>query len=446
MAINMNNGITTENGILKNIMNSGIVAFIKKLFTKTCDSSANAKQMHEEKNVFKSGAKCPVASQSKTVGNTRFQLGQIVTATVQRIDVGGLYFKVPSARTAVLSAKTFGIDQVDREKKMRNFKVGDKIRAKIKAWYPENGQLVFSGITGRIGENDEKRTDGRAADKTVNVNVVRPKTGKPDYQVISKDSTILVDGANILGAFEPEEAADVLKSLSDGLRNLGYESRIYLERRSMNYYSFNQENDASSRDFEAVCKDLDVTVVVWESDLVILQALKAVPNSTGITKDRLADYEKAFPELVGSKRLRSFSVSRIDGKTLIMIDGLTDAITVEKHAVESVEKETPVESVAPRMFTNNAKRGLYGFGNTLFENGNMPAATRCYNRVVAGRHPEGFEGLAEIYACSGDAKKAAKCEKLGEELRRRLREQKRRGLRRAAERRRATGRCQRKSA
>lgn len=244
------------------------------------------------------------------------------------------------------------------------------------------------------------------------------------YNVLGKGSVIFVDGANLLGSFGPAEAAHVLSSVADGLEAMGYFCRIFLEHRSWKYYRCSQESESARASFESACKTLGVTIVGREADFVILQALMSVAKSVAITNDRYSDYAKAFPELVGTLRLRGFSVSEVEGEKLIAIDGLTKAIKVRRiHHVRS--------------YTNNVSAGLCGHGNALLKKGNLRGAAHCFKKMISRHNVDGCAGLVEIYMHQGDDKNADKVAMLGEKLFCRMREKVRRSYRLAAESRRS---------
>ena len=380
-----------------------------------------------------------------------FTTGQVVMARVKRIDAASAYLTVRGACSVVVSAKAFGPDGAVA---FADLAVGQLVRARVKAWYPQNRQLVLAGVEGivRLGKK-----------QTANVGKHTVRPAKPDYEPLAKGTVALVDGANLLHKFEPTEATKVLRSLSDGLKAQGYEGRIYLEHRAWKFVSCHQASAADGERFKTLCRDLDVTIVGRESDLAILQALKAVPNSVAVTKDRFDDYAKAFPELVGSSRVRGFSVTRIGSETLISIDGLVEAIKVSEPvlekspAVEALPTVEPEEeefevfgleanTVRPRAFTMNVAPGLCGHGNVLLMKGNVKGAERCFEKMAARHRCEGYAGLAEICKHNGDAPGAKRYAQLGEKLQRRLREREIRNRRIAAERHRIGNCCYAKCA
>ena len=375
-----------------------------------------------------------------------FTSGQVVMARVKRIDAVSAYLTVRGACSVVVSAKAFGPDGAVA---FADLAVGQQVLARVKAWYPQNRQIVLAGVE-KIVRLGKKQT------ANVGRRTVRP--AKPDYEPLAKGTVALVDGANLLHKFEPTEATKVFRSLSDGLKAQGYEGRIYLEHRAWKFVSCHQASAADGEQFKTLCRDLEVTIVGRESDIAILQALKVVPNSVAVTKDRFDDYAKAFPELVGSSRLRGFSVTRIGGETLIAIDGLVEAIKVSEPVlekspvvealptVESEEEEFEVfgfeaNTVRQRTFTMNVAPGLCGHGNVLLMKGNVKGAERCFEKMAARHRCEGYAGLAAVWSNRGNDKMAERYVQLGEKQARRLRDQRLRNRRIAAERRRVGNDC-----
>lgn len=296
-----------------------------------------------------------------------------------------------------------------------------------------------------------RRNDWTRTVRSANVRKHAFRVVKPAYETLPKGTVVLVDGANLLHEFEPAEAPKVMRSVVDGLKEQGYDARIYLEHRAWKFYSFNQGSEEAGEKFKALCRELDVTIVGREADLAILQVLKTVPKSVGLTNDRYADYAKTFPDLVGTPRLCGFSVTKIDNLELISIDGLSKAVKVSERVEQKVRVlEEPVvqDSVVEepvierpqhvRTFSNDVKGGFCGYGNVLLAKGNVQGAIRCFKKGVARHQSEGYAGLAEICDRRDDAKTAAKFARLGEKLQRRLRDQELRKRRLWAERRRAS--------
>lgn len=397
-----------------------------------------------------------------------FTAGQIVHAVIRNVSEGCVFFAVPGVCSAVLSAKALG-EGKDRDRAMKALRAGDSMSLKVKAWYPDNRQLVF----------EEVAEEASRIRPVVKVGYNAPKVGghektyvaKPQYRLLPKGTMFLVDGANYLARFQPEEAAWALAGLSAGLADDGFHCQIFLEHRAWTWYLHRQPTAADEAAFKAQCDKLGVSVVHGDSDAVILQTLAAVDDSVGLTGDHFADYARVYPDLVGSKRIRAFDVTKYGEKYLVAIDGIYKAIKIEvprsaiaePTAVEAVadessasmadegaevlEDEAELEAESPekvrhvKVFTASRTGGLYGQGSWLLEQGKIAAAVRCFKQV-AEKDARGFAGLADAYEIGGegverDFKKSAKYRSMRERFQKIQRERSRRRRRLQVERRRS---------
>ena len=431
---------------MNNTKQSGFLGFLRAVFASFGAEQAGEIKIANEKPSKRKVVTVKKASvrrtdwkrQSRSANARRiFANGQVLTATVKRVDKASAYFTVKGACSVVVSAKSCEESGTIRFADLRG---GQTVRVRVKAWYPQTQQIVLSGVEEIVRSCAEKPIVGKCVERVV----------KPAYETLPRGTVVLVDGANLLHAFEPAEAPKVLRSVVDGLKEQGYDARIYLEHRVWKFMCFHQGSEEAGEKFKALCRELDVTIVGREADLAILQVLKTVPESVGLTNDRYSDYAKTFPDLVGTPRLRGFSVTKIDDLKLISVDGLSKAVKVEQTeqkvqepeesiVQDPVVKESVVERPQPvRTFSNDVKGGFCGYGNVLLAKGNVQGAIRCFKKGIARHQSEGYAGLAEICHSQGDAKGAIKFTQLGEKLQRRLRDQKLRKRRLWAERRRAS--------
>ena len=432
---------------MNNTKQSGFLGFLKAVFASFGAEQAGEIKIRNEKPSKRKVATVKKASvrrndwkrQSRSANARRiFANGQVLTAAVKRVDQASAYFTVKGACSVVVSAKSCEESGTIR---FADLRVGQTVRVRVKAWYPQTQQIVLSGV-------EEILTAGLPNKANIYKHEFKPL--KPSYETLPKGTVVLIDGANLLHKFEPAEAPKVLRSVVDGLKEQGYDARIYLEHRVWMFMCFHQGSEEASEKFKALCRELDVTIVGREADLAILQVLKTVPESVGLTNDRYSDYAKTFPDLVGTPRLRGFSVTKIDDLKLISVDGLSKAVKVEQTeqkvqepeesiVQDPVVEEPVVERPQPvRTFSNDVKGGFCGYGNVLLAKGNVQGAIRCFKKGIARHQSEGYAGLAEICHSQGDAKGAIKFTQLGEKLQRRLRDQKLRKRRLWAERRRAS--------
>ena len=320
--------------------------------------------------------------------------------------------------------------------------------------------------------------------------------GKPAHKVkspfvpLKKGTLFLIDGANLIGEFHPGDAATVLRDVKTGLAQLGYRVHIYLERRTIAYLGVAAPS-AQGR-LKSTVKELGVTIIEdkSEADLPILQLLTKIESSVAVTNDIYREYGESFPDIVGSKRLLRFSVSAIGGTKYLSIDGIAQVIEIGAPAVavrradvddkpdnvsfalsefwepkrkraaksqikteelvanqfaaaitkgmdEVFAEELLLASVPTgarvHRFAAAAEGGLVGCGKTLMAKGKLRAAARCFHSLAAHCDPDGFKGLAKIYAERGDERTAGKYARLGERLVRRNHEKNLRRRRLAAE-------------
>lgn len=429
--------------------NRGFIGFLKAFFAGDEKGQGDEKPVMNKRTAIEKTAavhndwKRPV---QKEKIEAIFTEGQILPATVKRVDKVVAYFSVAGACSATVSAKACAKGGAVA---FGDLAEGQQVRVRVKAWYPRTRQLVLAGVEGIICAVKVKTPN---IGKKTSVCNYALRTAKPDYEPLPKGTVILVDGANLLHEFEPTEASKVLRSVADGLKEQGYAARVCLEHRAWKFYSCHQGSDEAGEKFKELCRELEVTTVGREADLAILQILKAVPKSVGLTNDRYADYAKTFPDLVGTSRLRRFSVTKIKDMKLISIDGLDKAITIAEQVeqkVQTIEESVGQKPVfeelvverpqSARTFSNDVKGGYCGYGNILLAKGNVQGAIRCFRKGAARHQSEGYAGLAEICDTCGDLKGANKFARLGEKLQHRLRDQELRKRRLWAERRRACG-------
>ena len=448
--INNNTIINKKETKMNNMRTKNSCGILRTILSCLWKAKVAARPVVEKSAALRNELKMPARQ-----ANVRpvFTAGQVVAATVKRVDATTAYFSVRGASSAVVSAKAcvksgsvpFG-----------NLVVGQQVHVCVKAWYPQTRQLVLSGVKEIVRAVKAKNP---TVCKKASASNYTARTTKPDYEPLPKGTVILVDGANLLHEFEPAEAPKVMRSVVDGLKEQGYDARIYLEHRAWKFFSFNQGSEEAGERFKSLCRELDVTIVGREADCAILQTMGSIANSVGLTNDRYADYAKAFPDIVGSSRLRGFSVTNIADKKLLSVDGLSKAVTVAEKVgqkelvseVQTAEETASEEAVAERPsvvrnFTQAVKGGFCGYGNVLLSKGNVQGAIRCFKKSIARHQAEGYAGLAEICKHNGDVNSAKRYAQLGEKLSRRLREREIRNRRIAAERHRIGSSCYAKCA
>ena len=249
----------------------------------------------------------------------------------------------------------------------------------------------------------------------------------------------LWDVANLIGEAGPDQAANLLDSISASLLAQGYQSMFFIERRALNWTKYNQSSLEDFAALEAFVRRDDFTVVARggnayendEADCAILQVAEAIPNSMCVSNDRFSDYANAHPGIVGSSRVCSFSVSRIGGLRIVAVNGLRRAIVVEPQLYESTRGalEESISNVheyyAGEIRDDADHTGLFSVADNYLQRGDAQNAERLYAKV-ARKDPAGYDALAEMY-CGGktvraDVRKVMRYERLSRESTKGLRE------------------------
>ena len=92
-----------------------------------------------------------------------------------------------------------------------------------------------------------------------------------------------------------------------------------------------------------------------EADCAMLQMAEVFEDSVCLTQDRFLDYANVHPSIVGTRRVRPFSVAMLEGRIIVLVSGLVRAIAIDVRdsGVLSVEKDEreitqpPVDMPAP---------------------------------------------------------------------------------------------------
>ena len=366
-------------------------------------------------------------------------VGERFLATVKSVRQESVYIEVPGGGAGAISARCFGNGSA-RRAALAKIRPGDKLMVKVVAWHPLSKTLSLV-LSGRASE----RKNGVRAHRAKIGGIVR----KPSFKAIPAKTLLVVDTANLIGDIEPEHAAAVLEGVAATLREAGYRTMFFLERATLTWLLHHQACAQVERRLEAFSKRDDVVLVgaKAEADLPILQTLESVPDSCAVSSDRFWDYKNAFPEIVDSARIRSFSLMRCGGRLNISIDGVRQMISVSlepdetKRPPVAEEKPAPVgvrEEVccaATHAPGPQAGAGALGIGRRLLERGSVGSAVRVIGKA-AKKDPAAYFALAEAYlegiVGEQDQKAAAKFKRLGDKLARRQRQAERRYARKNA--------------
>lgn len=363
--------------------------------------------------------------------NLLFTKNQLVDAEVKSVHDGSIHFRVLGASSAVLPVKDSSKGTAC-QRMQESLRVGAHYRMKVKTWYSKTRQIVFESFA---EENGTQPRLSRAPSPTPKPKTRRPK---PQYQLLPKDMMFLVDAANYIHEFKPEDYPAALSGLAAGLAEEGYTSHFFMEVDTFRWAMKQQEEETRRKAFQSVCANLGVTMVKKESDAVILQIMSRREDCVGLSNDHFADYATAYPDLVGSPRLREFEVFELGGEPMVSIDGVRRAIDIRSSEPKAMpayelselapapsvtgtdlgsmefEEAVPTKPRHVREFRAPQTGGLVGWGLQLLKKGNRKAAANCF-RKVAKKDGRGLGGLVDAYADDMDL--AAKFQDLSERFR-----------------------------
>ena len=258
---------------------------------------------------------------------------------------------------------------------------------------------------------------------------------KPSFVPIAADTMLLWDASNLLGAAGAENAARTFAAISESMSEQGYKTMFFIERRCLTWALHNQRSQTEAAELDAFVRRNDVVVVgdggngTGEADSAILQMAEALPGSVCVTCDRYEDYAHTYPGIVGTDRIRSFSVAKVGGKTMVLVNGIAHAIVVEDGQKEmSVTPRVPAAEV-PALSSDadkaNGRSGLFAIADERIRRGDAQGAVRLYAKV-AKQDPAAYHALAEMYreghVVDADSKKAARYERLARASEKRRRE------------------------
>ena len=349
--------------------------------------------------------------------------GRTLRATVKTVNKTGVMVKTPGGRgSGVISARCWG-DGLEREKALAAIRSGDEFDVVVRSY--DQRTLTLSLV---LVECESLMVPTKKPKKSIcspidsSLCVMHPR--KPAYQPIESGTVFLWDTANLLGATGAENAAQTFKTIAQTLTGQGYKALFFIERRCLTWALCNQRTEDEVAELDAFVRQGDVVVVedggngAGEADYAILQMAEALPGSVCVTRDHHEDYAHVYPNIVGTNRIRSFSVAKACGKTMILVNGITHAIVVVDRQVQAVAlpvapsaPSTPVSNLVPA----DSRRGLLAVAGDCVRRGDVQRAERIYAKV-AKRDPAAYRALAEMYregkAVPVDGKKAARYERL----------------------------------
>ena len=392
---------------------------------------------------------------------TDFRPGLALRATVKAVGKTGVMVEMPDGRgSGVITPRCWG-DGMARKKALASIRPGDEFDVIVRL-YDARTLTLSLVLADRAAPLPKKAWKSvRKADSPASA--MHPR--KPEFQPIAQGTVFLWDAANLLGAVGAENAVQTFNAIASAMSEQGYKAMFFIERRCLTWARCNQRTVDDASALDAFARRGDVVVVedggksVAEADSAILQMAEALPGSVCVTCDHYEDYAHVYPNIVGTSRIRSFSVAKACGKTMILVNGITHAIVVENvqgrvgivPSASDVSVPAPeASSAVPRAIapivaraavpvaeTGNSIRsssGLLRVAGECVRRGDAQGAVRIYEKV-AKRDPAAYRALAEMYregkVVPVDGKKATRYERLARksEKRRRARNMRERRVR-----------------
>ncbi len=368
-----------------------------------------------------------------TMSSQHPKTGEKFLATVKLVRPEGIYFEKRGNWSGCIAASFFG-KGATREAALAKVHPGDTCKVEILAVHPGNRSLEFTlAKSGKMAE---------------------PTSRKPAFAPCPEGTLFLFDLSNFLGAVAGLRGADWVDAIEKSLTASGYSVLFFVERRCLAWARYQQTTDLDGERILALEKRTNRVTVIsgrGEADLAILHVAAAVPGSVCISRDSFRDYKTAFPTIVGSDRVKSFTLANFAGKRVLSIDGVRDPIFLENPAQTPAVAEAETadsESAEPAVSTTQdataadkadltaAEKGAFGGAVAWRPRSHRGAATHFYAKS-ARNDPNLFYALADQYAAGSEEERklAAKYEKLAFQKEKRLREVKFRKLRQRAEKR-----------
>ena len=376
--------------------------------------------------------------------------GRMLRATVKVVNETGVMVKMPSGHgSGVISPRCWGTG-IEREKALAEIRPGDEFDVVV-CNYDARTMTMSLAL---VGCEHLKPLPGKELKKRVR-HVAQPQSAvcprKPSFMPIAAGTMLLWDASNLLGATGGENAARTFGAIAGSMSEQGYKTMFFIEQRCLTWALHNQRSTDEADELDAFMRRGDVVIVgdggngTGEADCAILQMAEALPGAVCVTRDRYEDYARTYPDIVGTDRIRSFSVAKVGGKLMILVNGIAHAIVVEdgqmqKAAIEPSETSVPVQAAAESasdieapvavqdmdavapvdMPPMEAKipvehGGLLAVADECVRRGDAKGAVRIYTKL-AKRDPLAYRALAEMYrdghAVAADRKKATRYERL----------------------------------
>ena len=364
------------------------------------------------------------AQNTPTKNDSARIIGACFTATVRLVRPEAVYFEKKKGWSGSITSSLWGTGD-KRKASLAKILPGDKIAVEVAKCHPITRCLELVPVRNTKCEKNRIKAGVKNGTKAC--------AKKPAYKPCPKGTLFLIDLSNLLGEIKGRRGADWVEAIERSLTSAGYEVRFFAEYRSLTWASHQEESsEAAARTLALDSRD-SVTVIAGkaEADLSMMQVASAVPGSVCVSRDQFQDYVKEFPDIAGTNRVKSFSVTSAAGKTFLLIDGVHNPVILEDELVPAVdavvshsaEKHDDGDSFA------GDKSGMTNAGEDCHVADPEYDASRWNDDFtigkIASRHnPETFYALADQYADGDetDRKLARKYEKLGRAMERRCRE------------------------
>ena len=375
---------------------------------------------------------------------SEFKPGRALRATAKAVNATGVVVKMPGGHGAgIISSRCWGNGPA-RAKALAAIRPGDEFDVTVRLYDARSGTLSLVLADCAVPPKKEAQQPARA-NAALPPRVMRPR--KPEYRPIAPGTMFLWDASNLLGVVGAENAVRTFEAIAASMSEQGYKPMFFIERRCLTWALHNQRSTDEATELSAFAQRGDVVVVedggngTAEADCAILQMAEALPDSVCVTRDHYGDYAHAYPGIVGTNRVRSFSVTRLLGKMLILLSGVAHAIIVEESpaptdpapavAAESASNaETPesaptveadvteareVRACRDRSGALARRKGLLAVADECLRHGDVSRAERLYAKA-AKDDPAAYRALADMYregkAVPVDGKKALRYERL----------------------------------
>ena len=243
-----------------------------------------------------------------------YEPAQHIEVTVRFARNEGVYVDLPYGGTGIVSTRCWG-GTADRIARIRELRSGQALKAIVKSWNPDarSASLVLpecEDLLVRKAWNRSNKPDFEPI--------------KPDFEPIKVGACLIFDTANIVGDYT-DYAGQRLKQTQTTVARLGYRPVFLLEHWAYTWMLQHQPSEYASTELSQFV-EANVTLLNSEADLVMLQLLRQIPDAVGVTNDKLSDYAKVFSDIVGSSKVRPYSLIKIGSEVFLSIDGFTEAI------------------------------------------------------------------------------------------------------------------------